>query len=270
MEIYNEKNEFIARGSGFIISSDGKIATNYHVIEYADTIKAVTYDDKIYTISKVVDYDKSMDIAIVKVDSTEKFPYVKLGDSSKLQLGEEVIAIGSPKGMKNTASQGIVSGIVQYEDKYKNKKSMIQTTAPISPGSSGGALFNKLGQVIGITYATIKDGQNLNFAIPINELPNINLDKNLSLDDVYKAEHILISDSGIYNGDIVDGTSEGYGKFVWNDGSVYIGEWKNGTMSGKGEYKFSDGSIYVGDYVNGLAQGNGTFTWADGSQYIGE
>lgn len=129
--------------------------------------------------------------------------------------------------MNNTVSQGIVSGIRHYEDKNKNKKSYIQITAPISHGSSGGALFNSLGQVVGITSLTTSDGQNINFAIPINQLNTLNSNGNLTLTKVYNAEHILILKDSKYEGDIVDGVREGIGTLTSNNGDQYIGEWEN-------------------------------------------
>lgn len=174
-----DKHEFeIASGSGFIVSEDGKILTNYHVIEGASSIKAVDNNGKSIKIKGIYYYNEEQDIALLQLDSNNKFPYVKLGDSDDLMQGDEIVAIGSPRGLQNSVSEGIVSRVRKdaragYDD--------LQISAAISPGSSGGPLFNMKGEVVGITYAKLKDAENINFAIPINEAkPIISREKTLS------------------------------------------------------------------------------------------
>jgi S1-C subfamily serine protease len=164
LEVYDKNKKQIGTGSGFIISSTGKVITNYHVIHSGFYVIAVTSDNKRYEISKVLNYDVDRDIAILQIRSGTTFPTVDLGDSTKMDVGDGVVAIGSPLGLQNTVSNGIISSIRTF-DNY----SYIQTSAPISPGSSGGALFNMYGEVIGVTVAQF-EGQNLNLAIPINEV----------------------------------------------------------------------------------------------------
>ena len=112
--------------------------------------------------------DKSKDLAILKLETTTSINPLSIGDSESLKRGDEVVAIGSPLGLLNTASNGIISGF--YQDGEINA---IQTTAPISLGSSGGALLNKKGELIGITYSGFNEGQNLGFAIPSNEVKDL-------------------------------------------------------------------------------------------------
>jgi S1-C subfamily serine protease len=160
-----------ASGSGFLISTDGRIVTNYHVIDGAASGKVVLNDGTTFTDIKVLGWDKEGDLAIIKVPGSG-LPTVTTGNSDAAQIGEEVVAIGSPLGLQNTVSTGIISA---RRDGY------LQTTAPISHGSSGGALFNMMGEVIGITSAGMEEGANLGFAIPINEVKSLATTQMLTL-----------------------------------------------------------------------------------------
>jgi S1-C subfamily serine protease len=160
-----------ASGSGFIISTDGRIVTNYHVIDGAVSGKVVLNDSTTFTDIKVLGWDKEGDLAIIKV-SGSGLPAVTMGNSDAAQIGEAVVAIGSPLGLQNTVSTGIISA---------RREGFLQTTAPISHGSSGGALFNMMGEVIGITSAGMEEGANLGFAIPINEVKSLTTDRTLTL-----------------------------------------------------------------------------------------
>jgi len=154
-------------GSGFLISPTGLIVTNYHVIEDADkAIIALVDKNKkvdIYNITSVVATDFIKDIAILKIKG-QGLPYVTIGDSDLAKPGQKVFAIGNPEGFTNTISDGIISQIRELEGGTKS----FQITVPISMGSSGGALFNEMGEVIGITNMIFWEGQNINFAVPIN------------------------------------------------------------------------------------------------------
>jgi serine protease Do len=152
-------------GSGFIISPDGYILTNNHVVENATEITVILHNEKTYA-AKVIGTDPKTDLALIKIDA-KGLPTVKLGDSDKLKVGEWVMAIGNPFGLSETVTAGIVSakgrviGSGPYDD-------FIQTDASINPGNSGGPLFNVEGEVVGINTAIIEQGQGLGFAIPIN------------------------------------------------------------------------------------------------------
>ncbi|MGB9712860.1 MAG: DegQ family serine endoprotease [Dissulfurimicrobium sp.] len=156
-------------GSGFIISQDGYILTNNHVVSGADVIKVKLYDGREFK-AKVIGTDPQSDIAVIKIPATN-LPVLKLGDSDKIEVGEWAIAIGNPFGLKETVTVGVISakgrdrvGISDYED-------FIQTDAAINPGNSGGPLLNIYGEVIGINTAIFsKSGgyMGIGFAIPIN------------------------------------------------------------------------------------------------------
>ncbi len=154
-------------GSGFIISEDGYILTNNHVVSNADEIYVTLPNQHRYK-AKIVGTDPKTDIALIKIDpKNEKLKPVKLGDSDKLQVGEWVVAIGNPFGFSRTVTVGIVSakGRVIGAGPYDN---FIQTDAAINPGNSGGPLINMKGEVIGINTAIIASAQGIGFAIPIN------------------------------------------------------------------------------------------------------
>ena len=152
-------------GSGFIISVDGKIITNYHIIRKAKEILVKLRNKKIYQRVSVVNVDSRKDIAIIKIEADNLLP-VQFGDSRKMQIGERVIAIGNPLGLESTISDGLISSI---RDTLKGFH-IFQISVPLSPGSSGGPLFNLKGEVIGITTASAANGQSLNFAIPLNDV----------------------------------------------------------------------------------------------------
>jgi serine protease Do len=153
-------------GSGFIISEDGYIFTNNHVVEKADEIVVKLSSGKEYK-ATVKGKDQNTDIALLKIEPDNGLPVVKFGDSSKLRVGDWVIAIGNPFGLSQTVTAGIVSakgrviGAGPYDD-------FIQTDASINPGNSGGPLFNLSGEVVGINTAIVAQGQGIGFAIPID------------------------------------------------------------------------------------------------------
>jgi serine protease Do len=159
------------QGSGFIISKDGYIVTNYHVVEDAADIK-VTLTTRQQFNAKLIGGDAKTDLALVKIEAKETLPTVPAGDSDHLEVGEWVMAIGNPFGLGHTVTTGIVSakgrtiGAGPYDD-------FIQTDASINPGNSGGPLFNMRGEVIGINTAIVPQGQGIGFAIPSNMALNI-------------------------------------------------------------------------------------------------
>ena len=156
----------IAQGSGFLISKDGHIVTNYHVIRNGSSALVKLPNGTLFAVDGVLASDKTRDVAIIKAHGND-FRALTLGDSDRLQVGEEVVAIGNPLSLESTVSNGIVSAIRTVEDEGGK---FLQITAPISPGSSGGPLFNMAGEVVGITTSHLVGGQNLNFAIPINDM----------------------------------------------------------------------------------------------------
>jgi serine protease Do len=155
-------------GSGFIISDDGYVITNAHVVEGADNIN-VTLENRRQYEAELIGADEASDIAVLKIDAAA-LPTVRIGDSDELNVGEWVLAIGSPYGFEHTATQGIVSAVARSlpNDTYVP---FIQTDAAVNPGNSGGPLFNTDGEVIGVNsqiYSRSGGYQGLSFAIPIN------------------------------------------------------------------------------------------------------
>ena len=171
--------EGTASGSGFVLTSDGYIVTNYHVVEGASAIKVNTYDNETYD-AKLVGYDDSNDIAVLKIDASKLSPVV-LGDSDKLNVGDNVVAIGNPLGeLTFSLTAGMVSALnrnITIDDMSMN---LIQTDCAINSGNSGGALFNSYGEVIGMTNAKYSSSgtssasiDNIGFAIPSNTVSSI-------------------------------------------------------------------------------------------------
>lgn len=153
-------------GSGVVISDDGFILTNNHVVEGAQEV-TVTLADKRDFKAEIVGRDPKTDLAILKISAGKNLPAAKMGDSDRLKVGDYVIAIGNPFGLSHTVTSGIVSakgriiGAGPYDD-------FIQTDASINPGNSGGPLFNMNGEVVGINTAIVPNGQGIGFAIPVN------------------------------------------------------------------------------------------------------
>lgn len=166
LNCYDKTGEVFATGSGFAFFEDGVIVTNYHVIdEDVYSIEAFTEAGDSFVLKWILACDKEKDIAILGTDETTKLALLPQGDSQALQKGEKVVAIGSPLGLINSVSSGVFSAYVQEAE-----MDVLQFTASISSGSSGGALFNDNGEVLGITYASYEAGQNLNLAVPIEEV----------------------------------------------------------------------------------------------------
>jgi serine protease Do len=156
-------------GSGFIISSDGYILTNDHVVANADSVKVHLPDHRTFT-AKIVGEDKIYDIALLKVDASA-LPTVQIGNSDDLQPGQWVVAIGSPFGLDHSVSAGIVSYVGRSLGRDQQDVPFIQTDVPINRGNSGGPLFNLAGEVVGINsqiFSTSGGAMGLSFSIPIN------------------------------------------------------------------------------------------------------
>ncbi|MDB9447111.1 HhoA/HhoB/HtrA family serine endopeptidase [Anabaena sp. CS-542/02] len=161
-------------GSGFLISKDGSILTNAHVVAGADTVRVILKDGRSFE-GKVLGRDELTDVAVVKIES-KNLPTVELGNSEQLQPGEWAIAIGNPLGLDNTVTTGIISATGRSSNQIgapDKRVEFIQTDAAINPGNSGGPLLNARGQVIGMNTAIIQRAQGLGFAIPINTAQRI-------------------------------------------------------------------------------------------------
>src|SRR4030095_16066978 len=162
IEALDERGSVTGQGSGFIVTTQGAVVTNLHVVLGASSVRVQLPGGDAYKTSDLVDVDEAKDIAIVKVKGF-KLPVVTLGDSDRAETGEPVVAISSPEGLVHSISSGVLSGVRRF-DTHR----VFQISAPISQGSSGGALFNSSGEVIGIITSLLKSGQKLNFGGPIN------------------------------------------------------------------------------------------------------
>ncbi len=150
-------------GSGFAISRDGKIVTNYHVLKGASKVLVKLKNGSAFLPKRIVNIDPAKDIAVIQIDKGTPV-YFTMGDSNKVTAGERVLTIGNPQGLESTVADGLISSIRMDDSGMK----IFQISVPLSNGSSGGPLINLNGEVIGITTAAMNDGQNLNFAVPIN------------------------------------------------------------------------------------------------------
>ena len=178
---YDQKGNELAIGTGFAYSSDGKIITNYHVIQDAYSA-AITINGKRYTVEQVLAYDKNIDIAVLKT-SARNLTAVTLCKHNH-SVGEVVYAFGSSQGLTATFSEGMIT----HSERIIEAVRYTQHDAPISSGNSGGPLINKYGEVIGINTWTVQDSQNLNFAIRVTELDKLNFNHPLTMAEFYKKE----------------------------------------------------------------------------------
>jgi hypothetical protein len=229
----------LSTGSGFFYGK-GKIATNFHVIENASEI-LIEYEDGTYYDGDifVTGYNTEFELDLATLSVADlRTPYLELDHLSKLVRGQNIYTIGSPHGLKNSLSNGLISAVRDYE---------IQITAPISPGSSGGVLLNEYGKVVGITTWVYFEGENLGFAIPINKLVSLDQTKRLTLEAFYSqlnqkpakpsyayaeigsssaylqwentgADYYLVyeSENGGEFYEIVD--AQGYNEWIWDEG----------------------------------------------------
>lgn len=284
IETYDADGYMLASGSGFILTADGQVITNYHVMAGATTAIVKLIDGTIYDVADVASYDQYRDVALIRLSSASNLPTVAIGDSDDVVSGEGILTIGSPIGLENTISDGLISNVSRYVDDLK----YFQISAPISSGSSGGALLNFSGEVIGITSATYLDGQNLNLAIPINEAmyyfegqdhfaladlydPTAD-DYEYGYEDYYSEEdyeYVYYDDASTYYGQVVDGIPEGNGSMVFANGDTYYGTWSEGLMDGYGEYIWANGDYYSGDFIMDIRTGYGYYSWPDESSYYG-
>lgn len=232
---YDSIDQQLSQGSAFLVDANGKLVTNYHVIDGAFSAQVKFTDGSVYDVQKVLAYDVERDIAVLKIDGNN-LPYLNLGDSDSIVIGQKVVAIGSPRGFENTISDGLVSSV----NRVIEGQSYIQTSASISPGSSGGPLLDCYANVIGVITLTILDGQNLNFAIPINEVKGYlseNID--LTLEDVALNEGYNI----IYE---IEPNNDWYNADFLPLGFIAVGELTPYDIDVFEVYVPTDGYLYVG------------------------
>lgn len=166
VEVSDKNHNVTASGSGVIVKSTGVVVTNFHVIKGSSYASVTLQSGLKYQVKSVLNYNEKQDVAVLQLTNATNLSIVNLGDSSKVEVGDIATAIGSPEGYTNTLSTGIISGINRMDVRGKD----IQTTASITYGSSGGALFDIYGNIIGITYSGYDTAGDLGFVIPINEV----------------------------------------------------------------------------------------------------
>lgn len=186
------------QGSGFIVSEDGRVLTNYHVVRDARSIEVKLASGDVYERTAVLATDERRDIAVLKVPGFS-LPTLPLGNSDSVRVGTDVVAIGSPLGLENTVSTGIVSGRRQEPEGY----GLLQISVPASQGSSGGPVLSRRGEVIGVAVSQMQGGENLNFAVPVNYARGL-----LSQADTTSGLSVLRSARTTPRGEPVDRRSE--------------------------------------------------------------
>lgn len=191
--VYDQNGTATATGSGVFISADGDALTNYHVIDGAYSAKISTSTGAVYDVAGCYDYDETFDLAYIKI-SGSGFSYLEMSET--VTTGEAAYAIGSPLGLQNSLTEGIVSSASQP---YSGVN-YIQTTAAISHGSSGGALLNSYGELIGITTAYIEGGQNIYLSVPITYFSSLTKGGVQTLTQIAEAKELAYSSVATYDG----------------------------------------------------------------------
>ena len=188
--VYDASGNALRTGSGFFIDSDGTLVTNYHVVEGGASAKITTMDNQVYDVSGVYDYNETTDIALLKVNGSG-FTSLKVS-TEPVSAGDTIYAIGSPLGLSNTISSGIISNAARVYEGV----TYIQVTAPISSGSSGGALIDSQGRAVGITsgefYSSTNMSQNLNIAVPLTYLDELERSSVTSMSQALAVEEAVI------------------------------------------------------------------------------
>lgn len=240
--IYGQVSETASSGSGFIVSQDGYVVSNYHVIAGATKLSVIMADSTEYE-AKVVGYDAASDLSVLKINATG-LPYVKLGSSDALAVGDQVSAIGNPLGeLTSTLTVGYISAkdrLVNTDGSYLN---MLQTDAAINSGNSGGPLFNMKGEVVGITTAKYSGTSNsgatiegIGFAIPIDDVAGM-------IEDLVKDGFISGAYLGVTVEDMNPEVAQAYGLPI----GVYVRSVAAGSAAEKAGIRAKDIIIAVGD-----------------------
>lgn len=232
------KQKSSALGSGFIISADGYIVTNNHVVEGADKITVKLNGDKSDGLAaKVVGTDAETDLALLKVESKNPLPVLKFGDSDAMEVGDWVVAIGNPFGLSNTVTAGILSakGRDIHAGPFDN---FLQTDASINPGNSGGPLINMEGEVIGINTAISASGQGIGFAIPSSLASKV-------INDLREGKKVSRGWLGVTIQDVDENTAKALG--LKSAGGALIGSVLDDEPAAKAGLRAGDVIVRVGD-----------------------
>jgi hypothetical protein len=185
VESFNEDGEKAGQGSGYVFSGDGTIITNYHVVRGAKSLSVKVPGREPYRIDSILGYEIDHDVAAVQV-SGASLPALSTEAIEEPKVGDRVVAIGAPLGLESTVSEGIVSAIRDAGTMH-----IIQTTASISPGSSGGPLLNEFGKVIGLTTSTVLNGQSINFVVSSRHVSELlNRKQPMSLEEMLRQTQV--------------------------------------------------------------------------------
>lgn len=152
-------------GSGFVVTPDGKVASSLHVLGQATRAQVALANGDLYEEVSILGFDARRDLVILKIPAFG-LPILPLGDSNRVEVGQQIVAVGASRGLEGTVTNGIVSALRDHPDGYK----ILQVTAPVNPGNSGGPLVNQRGEVVGVVVAKLRGAENLNFVVPINYL----------------------------------------------------------------------------------------------------
>ncbi len=236
-----------AAGTGIIVSKDGYVLTNNHVLESATSVSVIDSNGELYDNVKIIGRDPLNDIAFLKISSSKEFTAATLGDSSTIRTGQQVVAIGNALGQySNTVTSGIISGTGRpitagsEGGTTETLTDLIQTDASINPGNSGGPLVNMAGQIIGINTAIVEDANGIGFAIPINATKG-------ALAGVLETGKVSRSYLGVNYLTITPDVAREHNLSVNNGAYVYVSSGSNPVASGSPAEKagFKDGDILI-------------------------
>jgi len=198
-------------GSGVIIDDTGVVVTNVHVIEGEINVSVRLSNGDVYSDISIIDFDLPKDIVLLKIKGFD-LPTSTFGNSSSLAQGDDVVVIGSPQGLEQSVTRGIISAIRDSGDGYR----LIQTDAAISPGSSGGGMYNQSGELVGIVVSKLENAENVNFVIPINYVRGLfSTDENYSLEEF---ADLTSSPSNRFNSESTTASSYNLQQFLNNTG----------------------------------------------------
>lgn len=234
LSMVDEYGQPSSLASGFFVT-ENLVITNYHVI--VDTNggygKVIGKDQK-FDIEGIVGVDPLHDLALLKLKDAKEIP-LEIQESMSIKIGQKIFALGNPMGLEGTFSEGIVSGIRELDT-----DSIIQITAPISPGSSGGPIIDSTGEVVGVAVATYSGGQNLNFAIPTKYITDLLQEQGdlISFNDIKSKEKSLLERLG---GDSIEGGVIGE-SFLWDDEYEFSGSY---TFTIRNKLKSSISDVYI-------------------------
>lgn len=226
-------------GSGVIIRPDGYVLTNRHVVELASQIKVKLLDEREFD-AELVGADSDSDLAVLRLEDAEGLPYIDMGSSTDLMIGETVVAIGNPFGLSNTVTTGVVSALGRsLKTQEQTYYDFIQTDASINPGNSGGPLINLDGALIGINAAIYQKAQGIGFAIPINRARRI-------VDDLISYGEVHIPWVGLVVQDVTPGLASHFG--IAPGRGVLVREVEDGSPA-------ADAGVEPADVITALAGG---------------